>query len=110
VALAPWRLNLGGGDAFATERIKFNPGMRRRRGIRAFRYTGPAAAKLVEDAKKLYSAFELSGYARLDFRVSPSGEAYFIDVNANPNLAKDEDFACAARFAKMEYPALIEEI
>jgi D-alanine-D-alanine ligase len=109
VALAPWRLSLGSGDAFATERIKFNSEMRRRHGIRAYRYEGPAAAELAESARRLYSAFELSGYARLDFRVAPSGEAYFIDVNANPNLAKDEDFACAARFAKLEYPALIEE-
>jgi len=110
VALAPWKLSMGDADGFATERIKFNPAMRRRNGIRASRYLGSAAEQLRKDARKLYSAFDLSGYARLDFRVTPEGIAYFIDVNANPNLAKDEDFSRAAKFAKLDYPILIEKI
>lgn len=106
----PWRLEMGGSDNFATERIKFNPALRRRRGIRAYRYRGEAAERLIGAARRLYVAFDLSGYARLDFRVDEDGRAYFIDVNANPNLAKNEDFATAARFAKIKYPELISEI
>ena len=110
VALAPWRLSMADADQFATERIKFNSRTRHRKGIRAYRYRGPAASDLSQQARKLYVAFDLSGYARLDFRVTPEGEAFFIDVNANPNLAEGEDFASAARFAKIEYVGLIEEI
>jgi len=110
VALAPWRLSMGSADAFATERIKFSPQSRRRRGIKAFRYQKADASKLQKMALRLYRAFDLSGYARLDFRVTPAGEAYFIDVNANPNLAENEDFAAAARYAGLSYPDLIQKL
>ncbi len=110
VALPPWRLSMGHADAFATERVKFNPETRRRRGIRAYRYVGPEAGALMTRAKKLYAAFDLSGYARLDFRLTPEGRAYFIDVNANPNLAHDEDFARAAGHSGLKFPDLLKKI
>jgi D-alanine-D-alanine ligase len=110
VALAPWRLSMGGADQFATERIKFNSRLRRKKGIRAYRYQGQCVNLLKQQARKLYVAFDLSGYARLDFRMTPNGKSFFIDVNANPNIAAGEDFASAARFSKFAYVDLIEEI
>ncbi len=110
VVLPPWRLSLGSGDRFATERIKFSSIVRKKLGIRAYQYTGTAQKELLTSARKLFAAFDLSGYARMDFRVTDEGLAYFIDVNANPNLARNEDFACAARARGLNYPDLIKEI
>ena len=108
--LPAWNLNLRGGDNFATERIKFSPKTRRSRGIRAFRYAGPALRELNDSARKLYAEFDLSGYARMDFRVDEYGHAFFIDVNANPNLAIDEDFARAAKSVGLNYPELLDTV
>jgi D-alanine-D-alanine ligase len=52
----------------------------------------------------------MSGYARLDFRVTEDGEAYLIEANPNPQIAKDEDFTLSARHMGIEYPALIEQL
>jgi D-alanine-D-alanine ligase len=109
-AFRPWQLRLRNGNHFATERIKFSAKTRRKSGIRAVRYSGRLDSELRSTAVRLYKALDLSGYARLDFRVNETGQAYFIDANANPNLARDEDFACSARLAGLNYEDLIREI
>jgi D-alanine-D-alanine ligase len=52
----------------------------------------------------------MSGYARLDFRVTADGDAYLLEANPNPQIAKDEDFALSARHVGMDYPELIERL
>ena len=94
-ALPPRALRMAP-DRVATERLKFDARYRRRIGVRATAYLGPASAEMSRHARRLYAALDLSGYARFDFRVSDQGP-FLIDVNANPNLSVDEDFARAAR-------------
>jgi D-alanine-D-alanine ligase len=101
-----------GSPRIATERVKWDPKYQDRKGIA----TGPAelsdsARREVERIAKLsYRALGLTGYARLDLRLAEDGTAYVIEVNANPDLASDEDFARSAENAQMEYPALIQRI
>jgi D-alanine-D-alanine ligase len=52
----------------------------------------------------------MSGYARLDYRLTEEGEAYLLEANPNPQIAKDEDFAQSAKHIGIEYPALIEQL
>jgi D-alanine-D-alanine ligase len=52
----------------------------------------------------------MSGYARLDYRVTEEGDAYLLEANPNPQVAKDEDFALSAKHVGIEYPALIEQL
>jgi D-alanine-D-alanine ligase len=52
----------------------------------------------------------MSGYARLDYRVTDDGEAYLLEANPNPQIAKDEDFALSAKHMGVEYPELIERL
>ena len=52
----------------------------------------------------------LSGYARMDFRLTADGRVYALEANANPNLEEGEDFAESALAAGVEYPELLERL
>jgi D-alanine-D-alanine ligase len=96
----------------ATERVKWNVKYQKRHGI------DTAAAQLPEGqaagvqhlARRAYRALDLSGYARIDFRMDASGKAYVIEANANPQLAALEDFAQSAKLANLPYAKLLEHI
>jgi len=96
----------------ASDRAKWDPEYQRQVGLK----TGPARlskkmhAKLAELSKNIYRLLGMSGYARLDYRVTGDGDAFLLEANPNPQIAKDEDFALSAKHAGTEYPALIEQL
>ena len=98
---------------FASYCVKWDEGYRERWGIKN-RFlpslTSQAQAKLNQICKDLYRALNLKGYARMDLRLTSNIEPVFIEANPNPMLAKDEDFALAARKAGIDYPKLISKI
>ncbi|RME05750.1 MAG: D-alanine--D-alanine ligase, partial [Bacteroidetes bacterium] len=61
-------------------------------------------------SKRVYRALELSGYARMDFRLSPDGQVYLIEANPNPNLSYGEDFAESAEKAGISYEQLLNKL
>lgn len=61
-------------------------------------------------AKRIYRTLDLSGCARLDLRMEPSGRLYLIDANPNPDLSKGEDFAASAEDAGLPYASLVQKI
>ena len=61
-------------------------------------------------ARRTWSAFGLSGYARVDFRVDEQGRPTVIDVNANPCLSPDAGFAAALARAGIPYPDAVARI
>ncbi len=67
-------------------------------------------ARLDKLSRRIYRALGLSGYARMDFRVTPAGEVYVLEANANPNLEAAEDFAESARAAGIGYQELLERL
>jgi D-alanine-D-alanine ligase len=96
----------------ATERVKWSVKYQKRHGIDTAESQLPPAAvqKIQHLAKRTYRALDLSGYARIDFRMDAEGKAYVIEANANPQLAELEDFAQSAKRAKLSYPHLLERI
>jgi len=78
--------------------------------------TGPARlskkmqTRLADVSKEIYRVLGLSGYARLDYRVTDAGDAYLLEANPNPQIAKDEDFAKSALHVGISYPELIEKL
>jgi D-alanine-D-alanine ligase len=115
-ALPAWELEMtkkdDGTPLIASDRAKWDPEYQRQVGLR----TGPAkiSSKMQADiatlSKTIYRLLGLSGYARLDYRVTEDGEAYLLEANPNPQIAKDEDFALSAGHADISYPELIDKL
>jgi D-alanine-D-alanine ligase len=99
--------------AIATRKVKWDKRYQARYGIttRAAEDLAPAAlASLDRLSRRIYRALGLSGYARMDFRVTPDNQVYALEANANPNLEAAEDFAESARAAGIRYPVLLERL
>jgi D-alanine-D-alanine ligase len=117
--LPVWELkfgNLGGGQGarqIATKKAKHDPDYQERVGI----VDGPADdlapevyARIQRTAKRIYKILGLDGYARIDFRLAADGTPYFIEANPNPEIAKSQEFATAAKHDGMDYPELLHRI
>jgi len=98
---------------FASYSVKWDEAYRDRWGIKNRFLPALNArdqARLNQTCKNIYRALNLTGYARMDLRLTLNSEPIFIEANPNPMLAKDEDFALAARKAGLDYPKLISKI
>lgn len=69
----------------------------------------PEAEKEMKDtALKVFHVLGCRDFARVDFRLSPSGELYFIEVNPLPGLAPGySDYPMLAGFCGMSYNELV---
>jgi D-alanine-D-alanine ligase len=97
----------------ATYRAKWDEEYRKRWGLQNQFAQGlePALVTQIEQiCKRIYRLLTIDGYARIDLRVTPDNQVYFIEANPNPILAEDEDFAQSAKKANLEYPQLIDRI
>lgn len=102
-----------GSVRIATAQVKHNPDAQEKWGI----YQGAAedlspalTAQIVRTSKRVFRLLELDGYARVDYRLTASGELYFLEANSNPEIAEREEFASAARAADIPYPQLLQRI
>ncbi len=98
---------------FATFHAKWNQRYREKWGIT----NGPAKPlpegvpeHLTQLARKVYGVLKIRGFGRIDVRLTPRGDVFFLEANPNPSLARDEDFAQSAAAAGLDYDALIQQI
>jgi D-alanine-D-alanine ligase len=99
--------------AIATRKVKWDKRYQQKYGIttRAAQDLPPGIETALDKlSRRIYRALGLSGYARMDFRVTASGEVYVLEANANPNLEAAEDFADSARAAGIPYNELLEKL
>jgi D-alanine-D-alanine ligase len=62
-------------------------------------------------ARKIYEILECRDFARIDFRLSNTGQLYFIEINPLPGLAPGySDYPMLAEFNGMDYQTLIKNI
>jgi D-alanine-D-alanine ligase len=97
----------------ATYKAKWDEEYRKRWGLQNRFAEGldPAVARDIEQTcKRIYRLLTIDGYARIDLRLTPNNEIYFIEANPNPILAADEDFAQSALKAGLAYPQLIARV
>ena len=57
-----------------------------------------------------YTFMFLSGYARLDYRMTEDGQFYLLEANPNPQIAHKEDFADSAEYSGVPYDQLLQKI
>jgi D-alanine-D-alanine ligase len=97
----------------ATRRVKWNLKYQKRRGVKI----GPARnlppeleRLLVKATKRIYRLLQLSGYARIDFRLDAEERPYFLEANPNADIAYGDEFADAAEAAGIDYEPLIDRL
>ena len=70
----------------------------------------PLVRQIGSVCKRVYRSLMLSGYARIDLRLTEDGRVYVLEANPNPQLAYGEDFAESAEAAGIHYGPLLDRI
>jgi len=97
----------------ATYKAKWDDQYRDRWGIKSVSAANLANGvwEEIEDVcKRAYRALNVNSYIRFDIRVTPQGGVYIIEPNANPCLAKIDEFALSAEKKGISYNQLIKKI
>ena len=79
----------------ATGRVKWSPKYQKKYGIKsqaALGLTKEMVETIQAEAKRVYQILGLSGYARIDLRLDPTGTMYVLEANPNPQIGRGEDF------------------
>ena len=92
-ALPPWELTMSklpkDAPVIATDKAKWDPNYQKRVGLKS----GPAeldeamAKEIERTSKRIYRLLGLSGYARLDYRLTERRRLYLLEANPNPQIA-----------------------
>lgn len=116
-ALPIWEMKFNkwpeGQPRIATEKVKWDLKYQAEHDIQTERAQDlPAGVerRIQRIARAVWRVLGLSGYARMDLRLTEDGRVFVIEANANPDLARDEDFAQSALAVGLDYPALIQRI
>ncbi len=97
----------------ASRKVKFDVAYQKKWGIMSGRAEGlPEGTEraLSKLCKRIYRILGLTGYARLDFRLSRDNQLYLLEANPNPHIGHDEEFASSAEAGGMTYEQLLQEI
>jgi D-alanine-D-alanine ligase len=112
-----WELiftNLPDGEPnIATAKVKWDLKIQKKLGVKtqaAEDLPNGLASQIQKLCKRIYRALCLSGYARMDLRLSPDGRMYVLEANPNPNLSYGEDLAESAHADGITYENLIQRI
>jgi D-alanine-D-alanine ligase len=100
-------------ERIATQSAKWDEEYRTRKGIRNVfaRPLARAARERIESiCRTAFRALWLRDYARLDVRLAPDGEVWFLEANANPFISYGHDMANAADKAGMDYYHFIQRL
>ena len=97
----------------ATARVKWDAKYQEKRGIttaQAKDLPEGMSDQIVKTCKRIYRCLGLTGYARIDLRMTDDGRVYVLEANPNPQLAYGEDFAESAHTAGIPYDELCYRI
>jgi D-alanine-D-alanine ligase len=113
----PWEMDFGKMPddiaKIATSHVKWDRKYQDRHGITTHAATDLESAtieRISKLCKRVYRALSMSGYGRMDLRMTAAGEIFVIEANANPNIEFGEDFAESAETAGISYEALMQKI
>jgi D-alanine-D-alanine ligase len=113
---APWELIINklpeGAPYIATSKLKWDNAYQEKVGVvtRAAELSPELLKKFDHISKRVYRILSLSGYARLDYRLTEDGQVYLLEANPNPDIRCGEDFSEAAEHSGMKYESLLQKI
>lgn len=112
-----WEMNFGQLPSevarIATSRVKWDRNYQKKYGITTHAAKDldvMSQEKISKLCKRVYRALGMSGYARMDLRLTASGDIHVIEANANPNIEYGEDFSESAESVGISYDALLQRI
>lgn len=97
----------------ATGSVKWNVEYQKRWGIETRAATDlpeGAADRIGRLCRRAYRILDLSGYARMDLRMTEGGDVYLLEANPNPQIGYGEDFAESAEVGGIDYGPLLQRI
>jgi D-alanine-D-alanine ligase len=115
-AYTPWEMLMSnlpeGSPNIATSKVKWDVEYQKKIGLktRPAKLEAPMKHALERLSKRIYRILGLSGYARIDYRLTQDGRFYVLEVNPNPQIARNEDFADSAEHCGVKYPELLQKI
>jgi len=65
-------------------------------------------SKLNRLGRRIYKLLGISGYARIDLRLTESGDIYVLEANANPDIGYGEEVSIAAELSGTKYGQLLQ--
>ena len=112
-----WELSLknSSDDAplIATAKVKWDWDYQKKKGI----VYGPAKElpngtreKILRICKRTYKVLNLSGYARIDLRLTPEVKIFVLEANPNPDLSYGGEFAESAETDGFTYEDVLDRI
>jgi len=115
--LPAWELTFDnlpdGSKPIASSSVKWDNAYRKRHGVD----TGPAKGltdaeqkHIARTCKRIYKTLGLTGYARMDLRLTEAGDIYLLEANPNPEIAYGEDLAESAEASGHSYEVLLDRI
>jgi D-alanine-D-alanine ligase len=60
--------------------------------------------------KRIYRILGISGYARVDMRLTEEGQIHVLEVNANPDIGYGDELATSAELAGCSYEQLLQKV
>jgi len=97
----------------ATYKVKWDAKYRERWGI-DYDFVRPLPLGMPEHinrlCKRIYRNLDLSGYARMDLRLTEEGQLYLLEANPNPAISYIEEVAYSAEKAGYSYEQFIQKI
>ncbi|MCA9248245.1 MAG: hypothetical protein KDA42_14050 [Planctomycetales bacterium] len=113
----PWEMNFSkmpeDAARIATEKVKWYTAYQKKHGIetaKAKNLPPGAAERMGRICKRVYRALNMSGYARMDLRMTDDGRIFVLEANANPNIEYGDDFAESIESTGVGYEQLIQKI
>ncbi len=102
-----------GAPMIASAKGKWDMRYRKQAGIdthRARDLSPELEQQIARYCKRVYKVLQLSGYARMDLRLTEDGQVYLLEANPNPEIGYGEDFAESAETAGIDYDDLLMKI
>ena len=97
----------------ATGSVKWNVDYQKRWGIETRAATDlPEGVdeRIRQICRRAYRILDLTGYARMDLRMTEAGDVYVLEANPNPQIGYGEDFAESAEVGGIGYGPLLQRI